>query len=53
MAAEHCRNCGQVLAQPLPNFCPHCGQESRVRAPRMGEFLQQLGGAYFTTEGAL
>ncbi len=38
---------------PLPHFCPHCGQESRIRAPRLGEFLQQFGGAYFSTEGAL
>jgi hypothetical protein len=48
-----CANCGQAFAAPPPNFCPNCGQESRVRAPRLGEFLQQFGGAYFSTEGAL
>jgi Protein of unknown function (DUF3667) len=48
-----CANCGQPFAEPLPNFCPQCGQESRVRAPRLMEFVQQFGGAYFSTEGAL
>jgi hypothetical protein len=48
-----CANCGQPFADPPPAFCPACGQESRVRAPTMGEFIQQFGGAYFSTEGAL
>jgi Protein of unknown function (DUF3667) len=48
-----CANCGRAFETPLPNFCPACGQESRVRAPRLMEFLQQFGGAYFSTEGAL
>ncbi len=51
-----CTNCGHTLAQAgqaLPNYCPHCGQESRVGAPRLSEFLQQFGGAYLSTEGAL
>lgn len=52
-APTACANCGQPFADPPPNFCPSCGQESRVRAPRLMEFLQQLGGAYFSTEGAL
>jgi hypothetical protein len=30
-----------------------CGQETRIRPPTLGEFLQQFGGAYFATEGAL
>jgi hypothetical protein len=34
-------------------FCPECGQETTVRAPTLGEFAQQFGGAYFATEGAL
>ena len=55
--APVCPNCGENLAgwqaqRPL-RFCPACGQEARVRAPRMGEFLQQFGGAYLATEGAL
>ncbi|WP_245478852.1 DUF3667 domain-containing protein [Rubrivivax rivuli] len=49
----HCRNCGHALPDPAPPFCPQCGQETRVRAPRIGEFAQQFGGAYFSTEGAL
>ena len=48
-----CANCGQAFDTPAPNFCPACGQESRIRPPRIGEFLQQFGGAYFSTEGAL
>jgi hypothetical protein len=49
----HCANCGEAFGQPPPAFCPACGQESRVRAPTLGEFVQQFGGAYFSTEGAL
>ncbi len=48
-----CPNCGEPLAVPQPRFCPACGQETNLRPPRLGEFLQQFGGAYFATEGAL
>ena len=48
-----CPNCGQRFAALPPSFCPACGQESHVRPPRMGEFIQQFGGAYLATEGAL
>jgi len=48
-----CPNCAAPLDEPLPVFCPHCGQETRVRPPTLGEFLQQFGGAYLSTEGAL
>ena len=51
--AAACANCGAALATPRPNFCPACGQETTLRPPRLGEFLQQFGGAYFATEGAL
>lgn len=51
--AASCPNCGAALPEPRPRFCGDCGQETRVRAPRLGEFLQQFGGAYFATEGAL
>ena len=44
---------GDRCADRRPLFCPACGQESNVRPPRLGEFLQQFGGAYFATEGAL
>ena len=52
-AAAACLNCGEPLAVPRPRFCPACGQETNLRPPRLGEFLQQFGGAYFATEGAL
>ena len=48
-----CLNCGELLPVPRPKFCPACGQETQIRPPRLGEFLQQFGGAYFATEGAL
>ncbi|CAD5373239.1 conserved membrane hypothetical protein [Rubrivivax sp. A210] len=48
-----CLNCGQAFGPPRPRFCPACGQETNVRPPRLGEFIQQFGGAYFSTEGAL
>jgi hypothetical protein len=52
-----CLNCGEPLrpmagGQP-PRHCPACGQETHVRPPTVGEFVQQFGGAYFATEGAL
>ena len=48
-----CANCGEPFASAPPAFCPACGQDSCVRAPTLGEFIQQFGGAYFSTEGAL
>lgn len=53
IGAGHCRNCGAALAAPPPRFCPECGQQTRIRPPTLGEFIQQFGGAYFATEGAL
>jgi Protein of unknown function (DUF3667) len=47
-----CTNCSAALAQTRPNFCPVCGQETNIKPPLMCEFLQQFGGAYFSTEGA-
>ena len=52
-ARSDCANCGQAFVPEQRRFCPECGQETRVRPPRLGEFLQQFGGAYFATEGAL
>jgi Protein of unknown function (DUF3667) len=51
--APHCANCSVAFAGPAPSFCPACGQETRIEPPTMGEFVQQFGGAYFSTEGAL
>jgi Protein of unknown function (DUF3667) len=52
-----CPNCSHPLAGnamlPMPRYCPACGQETTIKAPTLGEFLQQFGGAYFSTEGAL
>jgi len=53
LPAGHCLNCGHPFGDTLPKFCPSCGQETTLRPPRLGEFLQQFGGAYFSTEGAL
>ncbi len=47
-----CLNCGEAFGDARPKFCPACGQETNVKAPRVAELLQQFGGAYFTTEGA-
>ena len=53
-AAEgRCTNCEAPLPHPRPAFCPTCGQETRIGSPTLAEFLQQFGGAYFSTEGAL
>jgi hypothetical protein len=52
-APTACPNCFAPLATPRPRFCPECGQETTVRPPPLGEFLQQFGGAYLSTEGAL
>lgn len=49
----HCANCGAALGDPRPKFCGSCGQETEIKAPTLGEFIQQFGGAYFSTEGAL
>jgi predicted RNA-binding Zn-ribbon protein involved in translation (DUF1610 family) len=51
-----CSNCGESFGdqgERRRRFCPECGQETTVRAPTLGEFAQQFGGAYFATEGAL
>ena len=48
-----CANCGAPFVPERRRFCPECGQEARIRPPRLMEFVQQFGGAYFATEGAL
>lgn len=52
-ADSACPNCGGRLGDPRPNYCPDCGQETDLRPPRIGEFVQQFGGNYFAAEGAL
>jgi Protein of unknown function (DUF3667) len=53
VADTACANCGAALMQPQADFCSACGQETRIKPPLLREFLQQFGGAYFSTEGAL
>jgi Protein of unknown function (DUF3667) len=57
MADDRCPNCFEPLPEitpgQRPKFCPHCGQETTVRPPTLGEFVQQFGGAFLSTEGAL
>lgn len=48
-----CLNCQQPFGQPRPRYCPNCGQESNVKPPTVGEFIQQFGGSYIAVEGAL
>ena len=48
-----CLNCSQGFGEPRPAYCPACGQETNAKPPLVREFIQQLGGAYFSTEGAL
>ncbi len=56
-----CLNCGGPLTSPepnqqpnpRPNFCPACGQETNLKPPTLLAFMQQFGGAYLSTEGAL
>ena len=48
-----CTNCEAELADPTPRYCPHCGQETNIKPPGVGEFLQQFSGTYFASEGAL
>ena len=48
-----CPNCFVPFPSERPRFCPSCGQETNVKPPTVTEFLQQFGGAYFATEGAL
>jgi hypothetical protein len=50
---SNCLNCTAPLTDPKPRFCGACGQETNVKPPTVGEFIQQFGGAYFSTEGAL
>jgi len=47
-----CPKCEQAVPQTA-HFCPHCGQESRLRPPKVMEFLQEFAGNYLAVEGAL
>lgn len=48
-----CTNCEATLPDPMPTYCPSCGQETQIKPPSVSEFLQQFSGTYFASEGAL
>lgn len=50
---DACRNCGHAFGAAAGKFCPECGQETLLRAPTLGEFVQQFGGSVIAAEGAL
>lgn len=43
-----CRNCG-ALAPGL--YCPHCGQETKLRLPTLREFIREAAGRYVALDG--
>jgi hypothetical protein len=45
-----CPNCG---ADVSGNFCQHCGQETVLHPPSIGEFLHEFIGHYVALEGKL
>jgi hypothetical protein len=48
--ARLCPNCGTPVAG---NFCPSCGQETKLHVPSAGEFLHEFVGHYVALEGKL
>jgi hypothetical protein len=50
-----CPNCGTVFdrAAAPPRYCPHCGQETVLHPPSVGEFLHEFVGHYVALEGKL
>ncbi len=48
-----CANCASPFDGPAPRFCPHCGQETTLHPPSVGEFLHEFVGHYVAVEGAL
>ncbi|MEN9418459.1 MAG: hypothetical protein RI988_2079 [Pseudomonadota bacterium] len=49
-----CRNCGAALdLEPAPDWCPRCGQETRLHPPTLREFAHEFIGHYVAVEGAL
>jgi hypothetical protein len=47
---HHCRNCGATTSG---NFCHMCGQETRLHAPSLSEFMHEFIGHYVALEGRL
>jgi hypothetical protein len=46
--ARRCRNCG---ASAPDQFCPSCGQETKLRLPTLREFLREAAGRYVAFDG--
>lgn len=49
-ALAHCLNCGAAVDC---NFCPNCGQETRLHVPSAYEFFHEFIGHYVALEGKL
>ena len=46
--AHACRNCGA----PAPgNYCPNCGQETRLALPTFATFMREAAGRYVALDG--
>ncbi len=48
-----CTNCDAPLAEPRPNFCPECGQDTNLNPPTLREFWQQVTDTYLAPKGAM
>lgn len=49
-ASPSCRNCG---ASAPGDYCPACGQETRIRPPTFLQFMREAGGRYVALDGRL
>ena len=47
-AQDNCRNCG---AHATGDFCPNCGQETRVALPTFAAFMREAAGRYVAMDG--
>ena len=47
---QTCANCGTGFAG---HYCPHCGQDARIRVPTAGKFLSDLVEKFFGVEDRL
>ena len=52
VAAAACLNCGRALPADA-RYCPHCGQDTRLRTPTVGEFVREFAGSFVAVEGPL
>jgi Protein of unknown function (DUF3667) len=48
-----CTNCEKPLAEPRPNFCPECGQDTNLNPPTLREFWAQFTDTYLAPRGAM